>query len=147
MAQVDPSSKTTEPDAGPPPPHPPVRPVVHSETHAFVIEEVKKKKKRRYTKGLRTIQRVERGVARSLDTLAEGLARGFSEYRKRSSKSSRKKKDGALRDGIENWTKAMSKGLSTASKAPNDFVKTVNRGRGSKEVRRTIRSFTPPPLR
>ena len=138
MAQVDPSNRQTELDAGPPPQHP--------LPHQFVVE-VKKKKKRRYTKGLRAVQQIERGIARSLDVFAEGVARTFSEYRKRSGKSARKRKDGALRNGIENWTKAMSKGISASSKAPYDFVKTVNSGRGSKELRRTIRSLTPPPLR
>lgn len=136
MAQVDPSNKQTEPDAGPP---------VH-EFHQMVVE-VKKKKKRKYSKGLKAVQRIERGMARSLDVLAEGFARTFSEYKKRSGRSARKKKDGALRDGLENWTKAMSKGLSVSSKAPYDFVKTVNSGRGTKQLRRTIRSLTPPPLR
>jgi Family of unknown function (DUF6312) len=138
MAQVDPDKHQTEPDAGPPP--------KHTEPYQFVMD-VKKKKKRRYTKGLRAVQQIERGLARSLDVFAEGVARTFSEYRKRSGKSARKKKDGALRDGIENWTKAIGKGISASSKAPYDFVKTVNSGRGSKQLRRTIRSLTPPPLR
>ena len=86
------------------------------------------KKKRRYTRGLSTIQHLERGMARSLETLAEGVARTFSEYSERSDKSARKKRDGALRDGIKNWTKALSKGMRVAGDAPYDFVKQMNRG-------------------
>ena len=86
-------------------------------------------------------------MARSLETLAEGVARTFSEYSERSDKSARKKRDGALRDGIKNWTKALSKGMRVAGDAPYDFVKQVNRGPGSKKVRDTVRLLTPPPLR
>jgi hypothetical protein len=108
---------------------------------------VEKKKKRRYSFGLGTAQHLERGVTRSLETVSKGVARTFSEYSERSDKSSRKKRDGALRDGIENWTKALSKGMRIAGDAPYDFVKQVNRGRGSKQVRDTVRLLTPPPLR
>jgi hypothetical protein len=106
-----------------------------------------KKKKRRYSAGLGTIQHLERGVARSLETVSKGVARTFSEYSERSDKSARKKRDGALRDGIRNWTKALSKGMRVAGDAPYDFVKQVNRGPGSKQVRDTVRLLTPPPLR
>ena len=107
----------------------------------------KKKKKRRYSFGFGTIQHLERGVTHSLDTVSHGVARTFSEYTDRSNKSSRKKRDGALRDGIANWTKALSKGMRIAGDAPFDFVKQVNRGPGSKQVRDTVRLLTPPPLR
>jgi hypothetical protein len=140
MSQFDPGTKPLPPDIKF------VGPTVDAQQ--FVVDETKKKKKkRRYTKGLRTIQNFERGVARSLDVLAEGFARVFSEYKERSEKSARKKRDGALRDGIENWTKAMGKGMSVSSKAPYDFAKTVTRGRASKQLRRTLRALTPPPLR
>jgi len=107
----------------------------------------RKKKKRRYSFGLGTIQELERGVTRSLETVTKGVARTFSDYTDRSDKSARKKRDGALRDGIENWTKALSKGMRIAGDAPYDFVRQVNRGPGSKQVRDTVRLLTPPPLR
>lgn len=117
-------------------------------TPPIKVQETKsKKKKRRHTSGLVTIQHVERGITRSLERVSEGVARMFREYGERREDSSRKKRDGALRDALENWTKAMSKGMRTASKAPFDLVKGVSRGRGSKRVRKTIRAFVPPPLR
>jgi len=105
------------------------------------------KRKRRTSGGLDTIQKVERGMTRSLERVSKGVARMFSDYSKRREDSSREKRDGALRDAIENWSKAMSKGMRVASKAPNDFVKEVNRGRQSKRLRKTVRAFIPPPLR
>ncbi len=114
----------------------------------IVIEDKKsKKKKRRYSRGLRAVQDLERGVTRSLETVTDGVARVFSEYSKRRNASSRKKRDGAIRDGIENWSRAVGKGMRVASKAPYRFVKAVNRGRASKQLRDTVRALTPPPLR
>lgn len=106
-----------------------------------------KKKKRKYSRGLRTVQDAERGLARASATLGKAVARGLSVYRKRSNKSSRKKRDGAIRDGIENWTRAMSRGMRVASKAPYQFVRRVNRRRVSKQIRDAVRLLTPPLLR
>jgi hypothetical protein len=121
-------------------------PAASHPTHETVIVE-EKKKKRRYSGGLRGIQNLERGAAKSLDTLARGAARMFEVYNVEREKSSRKKRDGALRDGLANWAKAMSKGLRVAGDAPYDFIKTVNKGKGSKRLRKTVRIFIPPPLR
>ena len=115
--------------------------------HQTVITETVKKKKKRYSRNLRGVQGLERGIARSLETVSEGVARMYKVYNKEREKSARKKKDGALRDGLENWAKAMSKGLRVAGDAPYNFVKAVNKGGGSKQVRKTIRILTPPPLR
>jgi Family of unknown function (DUF6312) len=123
------------------------RPKVILHESIRVKNVTQRKKKRRYSAGLGTIQNLERGVARSLETVTEGVARTFSEYRERSDKSARTKRDGALRDGIENWTKALSRGMRIAGNAPYDFVSRVNRGSGSKQVRDTVRLLTPPPLR
>jgi len=122
-------------------------PVILQESIRVKKGSPRKKKKRRYSFGLGTIQHLERGVTRSLETVSKGVARTFSEYSERSDNSERKKRDGALRDGIENWTKALSKGMRIAGEAPYDFVKNVNRGPGSKQVRETVRLLTPPPLR
>ena len=122
-------------------------PVILHESIRVKSVKTGKKKKRRYSFGLGTIQHLERGVTRSLETATKGVARTFSEYSERSDKSARKKRDGALRDGIENWTKALSKGMRVAGEAPYEFVKQVNRGPGSKQVRDTVRILTPPPLR
>jgi hypothetical protein len=111
------------------------------------VEHTTKKRKRKYSRGLGTLQHVERGVTRSAATIAEGVAKVFTVYTERSDKSSRRKRDGALRDGIENWTKAMSRGLRVAGEAPYKLVREINRGPGSKQVRDTVRLLTPPPLR
>jgi len=144
MTQSKSDTKPAEPVATPPPP---ARPQVILQESVRVKGAGKRKRKRRYSVGLGTIQHLERGITRSLETVTKGVARTFSEYTERSDNSARKKRDGALRDGIENWTKALSKGMRIAGDAPYDFVRQVNRGPGSKQVRDTIRLLTPPPLR
>jgi hypothetical protein len=119
----------------------------HAPHAGIKVTEVPSKKKRRYSRGLGTLQHLVRGAARSAETVTAGVARVFSTYNERSDKSARRKRDGALRDGIENWTKAFSKGLQVAGDAPYKFVKEVNRGPGSKQVRDSVRLLTPPPLR
>jgi hypothetical protein len=144
MTQIKTEITSAEPVAAP----------VHAAPPLVILHQsirVKKvgvrKRKRRYSDGVGTIQHLERGVTRSLETVSKGVARAFSEYSERSDQSARKKRDGALRDGIENWTKALSKGMRIAGDAPYDFVKQLNRGPSSKQVRDTVRLLTPPPLR
>ena len=145
MTQTKPEMNPSEPVAAP----------VYNTQPTVILREStraskpkgRKKKKRRYSFPLDTIQHLERGVTRSIETVTKGVARTFSEYSERIDRSARKKRDGALRDGIENWTKALSKGMRIAGDAPYDFVKQVNRGPGSKQVRDTVRLLTPPPLR
>ena len=122
--------------------------MTHTPNPAITVTELPaKKKKRRYSRGLGTLQHLVRGAALSAETVTAGIARVFSEYNERSDKSALRKRDGALRDGIENWTKALSKGMQVAGDAPYKFVKEVTRGPGSKQVRDGIRLLTPPPLR
>src|SRR6185503_12250938 len=80
-----------------------------SYTRAFpVVINLKgnKKKKRKYTRGTKDIQRLERGVTKASRRLSRAVASGFATYEKKRNKSSRKKRDGAIRDAIENWTRA-----------------------------------------
>ena len=145
MTQSKTEIKVAEPVAASAHATPP--PVILQESVRVKKVRGRKKKKLRYSFGLGTVQHIERGVTRSLETVSKGVARTFKEYSERSDNSARKKRDGALRDGIENWTKALSKGMRIAGEAPYDFVKNVNRGPGSKQVRETVRLLTPPPLR
>src|SRR5579862_7623570 len=105
------------------------------------------KKKRRYSRGLRMSQELERGVSRAAATFSDAIAETFRTYKKRSRNSSLNRRDGAVRDAIKNWTKATSEGLKTASDAPYDFVKTVNRGRSSRRIRDAVRMISTPMFR
>jgi hypothetical protein len=95
MTQNKTDNKPAEPVAVPARTPPP--PVILQESARVKVLRGRKKKKRRYSAGLGTIQHLERGVTESLETVTKGVARVFSEYSERSDKSARKKRDGALR--------------------------------------------------
>ena len=104
----------------------------------------KKKKKRKYGPGLRSVQELERGMSEAGETLAKAVSRGLTVYRKRSNKSSRKRRDGAIRDAVQNWTKAVGKTVRDASDAPYDMVKTLNSNKISKQLRGVVKLASPP---
>ncbi|MEO5951696.1 MAG: hypothetical protein ABIQ44_04425 [Chloroflexia bacterium] len=104
-------------------------------------------RKRRYTEGLGGAQGIERAVTLSMEEVAKGFARTLKVYTKRSERSARDKKDGALREGLQNWAVAVSKGMSTAGLAPITLVKSVGKNGRSKGLEKLVRKFLPPPLR
>jgi len=107
--------------------------------HRPIVVQVKgKSKKRKYSKGTKDFQIGLRRVTRVGDRLASALADGFSEYRKRSNKSSWKRKDGVLRDALKNAAWGMSKTLRKSDKVPVLLAKTVR----TKQVRRSVRRMT-----
>ena len=84
-----------------------------------------KPKKKRYTRSLRAIQRLEVGVSKSNRRMAEAVVRGLDTWIDATKQSSRKKRDGAIKDGVKNLSKAMRETLVTASEAPADFLDEV----------------------
>lgn len=89
-----------------------------------IVFETKKKKgrKKKYSRGLKDVQKVEVGLSRSAERLAEAVADGLGRYRKRRDRSAGKKRDGAVRDAIRNIGRGAEKGLRSASKAPSDLA-------------------------
>lgn len=107
----------------------------------------KRKKKIKYSSGLKDVQRFERGLSKASHRLSRSLDRGFSIYRKRRDKSARKKKDGAIRDALENLSKGLGKTVRVSSNAPYDVARQVNTKSFSRQLRNTLRLFTPPLFR
>ena len=104
----------------------------------------KKKSNRRYTRGLKQPQKLERGIAKATSRVARALSRGAGDYWDRSQKSSGKKRDGAIRDALENWSRALGKTGRVASRAPNDVIKRVNTKPVSRAIRQAVRLVVPP---
>ena len=73
-----------------PPAGDPLRPIV--------VNIGKKKKKKKYSRGLEDLQRTGVGLTRVSSRIARSVAKGMKAFRKASDKSARKKRDGALRD-------------------------------------------------
>src|SRR5689334_2148387 len=105
------------------------------------------KKKRKYSKSMRGGQDLERGVSRAAASLGDAVAATFNSYKSRSRSSSYKKRDGAVKDALKNWTKAYSKGMKKASDAPYQFVKAVNSSKASKQIRDAVKMVSPPVFR
>ena len=103
--------------------------------------------KRKYSKRARGVQEVERGASKAAATLGDAVAATFRTYKKRENASSFKKRDGAVRDAVKNWTKAYGKGVKEASDVPFQFVKSVNNSKASKQVRNAVNMFAPPMFR
>lgn len=95
----------------------------HGADHVLVLEKKKKKKKRKYTRGLKGIQRLQRGAARSSWRIGDAVADGLKEFRKRNDRSSRKRRDGALRDTFKNLSRGAGEVLRGSGKAPYDFAR------------------------
>lgn len=95
--------------------------------------------KKRYSGGTKDFQVVAEGVVDFADRLTQAVADGSSTYRKRSKASARKKRDGALRDVVDNLSEGLSDALETAAEAPRALSKKV-------KLKRLTRLATPQPL-
>ena len=92
----------------------------------IVYEGRKKKKKKRYSRGLKSPQKLEQGVSRAMERLAEAVADGLSEYRRSRNKSAQKKRDGAIKDALRNVGRGAEEALRTGAKAPTDLTKRMS---------------------
>lgn len=98
----------------------------------------KRRKKKKYTAGLKDLQRVAHGFTDSSERLSRALTRGIVRYRRVQNKSARKKRDGGITDFFDNWSKGASTGLRVASRAPYDFARRVNTKPYTRFVRSTV---------
>ena len=78
-----------------------------------------------YSKTYERSQKAERRMTSASRRLASAVLVGIESWEKERDKSSRKKKDGALRDAPENLAKAYGEALREASRVPEDLVKGV----------------------
>jgi len=102
----------------------------------------KKKSKRRYSKGLAEMQRMERHLTRSTHRMARATEKGISSYRKLNLKSARKKRDGVIRDFVPNTGLAISRAMREASPIPYDVARAMNTKQNRRRLRRQLRSLS-----
>jgi hypothetical protein len=103
---------------------------VKADQQPIVYERKKKKKKgkrkKNSSRGLKEPQRVEKGVSRAAERIAEAVVDGLSEYRGRRDKSAGKKRDGALKDVVRNAGRGLEEAIGTAAKVPTDLTKRMS---------------------
>jgi hypothetical protein len=104
-----------------------------------VVAPTKRRGKRRYSKGLRGPQEFERHASRGVLRLARSVESGVSEWRRATDRSARRRKDGAVRDALDNFAKAVGKQLRVMSRAPEDLARAVR----SLRIRKTVRYVFP----
>jgi hypothetical protein len=112
-----------------------------------VYKTKKKRKKRKYTTGLRDVQRLGRGVSKASYTLTDAVADGFSSFRRSSKKSSRRKRDGALTYFLEDVSKGLGKSARRASRAPYNLAVRINAKPYTRLFGSTVGFFLSPFLR
>lgn len=106
----------------------------------------RKKRKRKYSRGLRDVQELGRTVSKASTRVARAVAKGMAQYRKRSEKSARKKRDGAILDFAVNMADGLGKTIRGLSVLPADLAKGLTTKRGKRRARRQLR-FTSRVLR
>ncbi len=78
---------------------------------------VRKKKRKRYSRGLRELQKDMQNQSKATSRLLSALAAGSEKYEARAKASAEKKRDGALRDHWKNSASAVRTTLRKSSKA------------------------------
>jgi hypothetical protein len=84
------------------------------------------KKKRKTSRGLRDLQKINRRLTRTAHRLSRAVEKGIATYRERSEASAEKQRDGALRDLPRNAAEGLSVTLRKASRLPVDLVDAVD---------------------
>lgn len=97
---------------------------------------------KRYSKGWKDSQIIERDVSRSAERLADAASDGLNRYRRSRNRSAKKKKDGAIKDFVRNVGRGAEDALRTGSKAPSDLTRRAT----SKRLKRTLRLVPVPPF-
>jgi hypothetical protein len=120
----------------PPPEEPPVY-ETESVRYTRVKSDKRKKKKRRTSAGLGDAERFGHHATRASSRLARAVSKGFRRYERERDRSARNRRDGALRDFIEN----ASLGLGATLRAAADVPYELARGTNSRGVRRQTRCF------
>ncbi len=100
-----------------------------------IVIDTKKKKKRKYSRGLKGLQVSARRMSKVSNDVTRSVAKGIRAYLKASDKSAKKKRDGALRDMGLNVAKGISKSLRASSDLPSDLAKALDT-RGLRRSRR-----------
>lgn len=75
-----------------------------------------------YSKKFKTVQKSEKRMTKASRRLANAVLAGIETWEKEREKSARKKKDGAMKDRLENYAKAYGESLRRASRAGEDVV-------------------------
>jgi Family of unknown function (DUF6312) len=100
----------------------------------------RKRRKRRYSRGLRDLQTSNRGMVKASRRLVRAVSRGMTTYLKESDKSARKRRDGAVRDFNLNVSDALGASLRQASGIASDLARSFNTRGWRRSMRRSLKA-------
>jgi hypothetical protein len=95
------------------------------------------RKKRKYSRSLKGLQKSMRNSTKGGNRMAKAIMAGLKLYTKRADKSSKKRRDGMIRDLLKNSASGFGKTLRKSSRVPSILAKTVS----GKMVRRRMRAM------
>lgn len=90
------------------------------------VRNRKKRGRKRYTRGTRDFQLLQRAVTRASLRLSKAGTIGLSGFERASRRSARRERDGAMVDAPGNLARAMEEGLREASRAPIELARGIN---------------------
>lgn len=104
----------------------------------------KKKRKRKYTRGTKDLQRFGDGLTKGAWRVGRAVERGIDDFYKRSRKSSRRRRDGAVRDIWKNSAKGYDSAFRQLGKAPYDVARMLPGRSIWRATRPAVTFFTSP---
>ena len=96
------------------------------------------KGKRRYTSGTGGFQRLTLGLTKGAYRAANSFAEGLDTFSRKSNKSSKRRRDGLIRDSLRNASSGIADGLAELGRAPGEVARKIR----TRDVWRTFRFFT-----
>jgi hypothetical protein len=78
-------------------------------------------------------------VSKALHRITRAAEAGLRTWRERGDASAEKKRDGAVVDALENFSKALGKALRVASRAPSDAAEAMPKVKVRRLLRRAFR--------
>jgi glycine/D-amino acid oxidase-like deaminating enzyme len=93
-------------------------------------DEAPAKRKKKYSKGaLKYGQKAEVSLSKGAHRLARAVEESLSVWRERRDVSARKRRNGAVRDAVKNYGKAVTKFYKVAAKFPEEITKGLTKVR------------------
>jgi hypothetical protein len=83
------------------------------------------KAKKKYSRGTRGVQRLLYGLSKAAYRSTNSVSEGLDTFVKQSSKSSKKRRDGFIREALRNASKGVADGVAELGKAPEEITKRI----------------------
>lgn len=99
--------------------------VVYETPPSVVVVKSKKKKGKKYSKQLRPLQELEIAVSKGNQRIAKAVHKGLVTWNKNRDLSSKKSRDGAIKDGLKNANKSLREVAVAGVKAQADVLDSV----------------------